>query len=359
MFWDDFLGHDGIIDRFRKSLGSGRIASSFLFVGPKGVGKRTFAMRLAQCLLCENHREDELSACGECPACLQLLAGSHPDFGLLSRPDDKNYIPVELLIGDREHRMRTGLCHDIALKSFCGGRKIAVIDDADDLNQEGANCLLKTLEEPPPGSMIILIGTSLQRQLPTIRSRCQIVRFEPLSHDAVARILMDHHDVDDEQTAHKLAALSRGSLAQAVSYLDEERIAFRDDLFSQLAGFDPLQHDFAKTINAFVDASGKDFSKKRQRMIDVANMATEFYRGVLRGLIAGRATDDVVTVASIKTAFQNWPGTTESATLCIDRCIDAVGQASANANQATWIECFLSDLGKLSRGVYVEPLVRF
>ena len=77
--------------------------------------------------------------------------------------------------------MREGLCHDIALKPFRGGRKIAIIDDADYLNQEGANCLLKTLEEPPEKSVIILIGTSQQRQLPTIRSRCQIVRFAPLS----------------------------------------------------------------------------------------------------------------------------------------------------------------------------------
>ncbi len=69
--------------------------------------------------------------------------------------------------------MREGLCHDIALKPFMGGRKVAIIDDADDLNEEGANCLLKTLEEPPPHSVLILIGTSAERQLPTIRSRAR------------------------------------------------------------------------------------------------------------------------------------------------------------------------------------------
>ena len=86
--------------------------------------------------------------------------------------------------------MREGLCYDIALKPYSGRRKVAIIDDADYLNKEGANCLLKTLEEPPPKSLLILIGTSEQRQLPTIRSRCQIVRFQPLPEQDVAELLL-------------------------------------------------------------------------------------------------------------------------------------------------------------------------
>ena len=148
------LGHDSVLDRFRRSIRAGRLASTFLFVGPPGIGKKLFALQLAQGLLCERRPEEALDPCGECPSCAQVLAGTHPDVVVVKKPTDKNFIPLELLIGDKEHRMREGLCHDISLKPYSGRRKVAVIDDADYLNQEGANALLKTLEEPPPKSLL-------------------------------------------------------------------------------------------------------------------------------------------------------------------------------------------------------------
>ena len=166
----------------------GRLASSFLFAGPAGIGKRTFALKLAQAMLCQTRPEEALDPCGTCPSCAQVAAGTHPDLDVVAKPDDKSFIPLELLIGEREHRRREGLCHNIGLKPFLGGRKIAVIDDADYLNAEGANALLKTLEEPPPRSVLILIGTTPAKQLPTIRSRCQLIRFRPLPIDGRRRV---------------------------------------------------------------------------------------------------------------------------------------------------------------------------
>src|SRR5207244_12270207 len=121
----------------------------------------------------------------------QVALLNHPDVEVIAKPADKAFIPLELLIGDAEHRMRAGLCYSIALKPYSGRRKVAIIDDADYLNKEGANCLLKTLEEPPQNTVLILIGTSEQRQLPTIRSRCQIVRFQPLAESDVAELLIE------------------------------------------------------------------------------------------------------------------------------------------------------------------------
>ncbi len=177
MVWQGIEGHDAIADRFRTALTHGRLASTFLFVGPAGIGKRTFALKLAQSLLCQAVPAEQLAPCGTCDSCIQVLAGTHPDLHLVCKPADKGFIPLAAFIGDDDHRMREGLCHAIALKPFMGGRRIAIIDDADYLNEEGANSLLKTLEEPPPRSVLILIATSLERQLPTIRSRCQTVRF--------------------------------------------------------------------------------------------------------------------------------------------------------------------------------------
>ena len=102
------------------------------------------------------------------------------------------------------------------MKPFLGGRRIAIIDDADFFNAEGANCLLKTLEEPPPQSVLILIGTSPARQLPTIRSRCQVIRFLPLPEETVARLLVAKALVTDVAEAARLARFSEGSLQQAI-----------------------------------------------------------------------------------------------------------------------------------------------
>ncbi len=116
MSWQGIQGHDENVERFRRILASGRLASTFLFVGPPGVGKRTFALKLAQALLCQAVPDIELNPCGTCPSCQQVAAQSHPDLELIAKPSDKSFIPVEVFIGDREHRMRDGLCHNISLK---------------------------------------------------------------------------------------------------------------------------------------------------------------------------------------------------------------------------------------------------
>ena len=108
MAWQGIHGHDDVVQRFRQILAGGRLASSFLFIGPAGIGKRTFAQKLAQALLCETNSEERLNPCGTCPACQQVAATSHPDLEVVAKPKGKSFIPIELLIGDREHRMREG-----------------------------------------------------------------------------------------------------------------------------------------------------------------------------------------------------------------------------------------------------------
>ncbi|MGE3316360.1 MAG: hypothetical protein AB7O26_14690, partial [Planctomycetaceae bacterium] len=153
MIWEKIRGHESLVEMFRRSAARGRLSHAYLFVGPAGVGKMLFAKTLAQCLFCERFDDSELEACGECGPCRMMQAGTHPDFLTLGRPDSKNVIPIELIAGSRERRGQDGLCHDIALRPMAGMRRVAVIDDADYLNAESANAFLKTLEEPPPGSV--------------------------------------------------------------------------------------------------------------------------------------------------------------------------------------------------------------
>ncbi len=348
MSWNEILGHESIVERFRRAVRRGRLASTFLFVGPAGIGKRTFALKLAQSLLCETHSEADLEPCGRCPACQQVAAKTHPDLALVARPADKSFIPLELLIGDDEHRMREGLCHDIALKPFCGGRKIAIIDDADYLNQEGANCLLKTLEEPPPKSVIVLIGTSEQRQLPTIRSRSQVIRFEALSREIVKQLLLREGLVENDAEADELANLSDGSLQQAVEFSDPPVREFRARWLEFLSSPTGNVFAFGKDLSSFVDAAGKEAPPRRLRMKQVARWGADFYRHLMSRLEGRAEPADPALEQSLAASVDSFLDT-DSTAICLERCLDAHAQIEANANQATLIECWLDDLVSFRR----------
>lgn len=352
MSWHGIEGHDENVERFRRILAGERLASTFLFVGPPGIGKRTFALKLAQALLCEVNADAELNPCGTCPSCQQVSAGSHPDLELIVKPADKSFIPVETFIGDRDHRMRDGLCHNISLKPYCGGRKIAIIDDADYLNQEGANCLLKTLEEPPPKSVIILIGSSEQTQLPTIRSRCQIVRFRPLQEDVVAALLRSLSEVETDSEAAQLAALSQGSLQRAKQFADAELREFRGEFLVRLAQLPERALGLATNVGAFVDAAGKDAPARRERLKLVILMAIDYYRALVRQASGLQSAGDSEMASAVDAAIRTRNIDVEAAASCVERCLDAQAQVDANANQATLIECWIDDLARLFERAY-------
>jgi len=256
--WQGILGHDAVVEQFRRSLARGRLPSTFLFVGPMGIGKRTFALKLAQTLLCQAVPAEQMAPCGKCDSCVQVAALTHPDLIVISKPADRSAIPLAALVGDDNHRMREGLCHDISLKAFMGGRKVAIIDDADFLNEEGANCLLKTLEEPPPKSVLILIGTSADKQLPTISSRSQTIRFGGLDRRDVAELLEAQGLVADRDQAEWLAEFAEGSLARAMELADEQLWSFRETLLQALARRPLASVPLAQQVVAFVDEAGKE-----------------------------------------------------------------------------------------------------
>jgi len=343
MAWQGLVGHDVVVERFRRALARGRLASSFLFVGPAGVGKRSLALGLAQTLLCETRPPELLAPCGTCPACLQVLAGTHPDLLQVRKPADKANIPVELFIGDKEHRMQEGLCHDLSLRPSRGKRRIAIVDDADALNVEGANCLLKTLEEPPPRSVLILIGTSPTKQLPTIRSRCQIVRFRPLTPQVVAQQLVAEGAVEGPEQARRLAEVAEGSLERARELNDSAFWEFRGDFLQRLAQRPGDFTALAKSVSAFVDEAGKDAAPRRQRLRLVIGLAVEFYRALLAVLTAAPSGDhDVARQAAA--AARSWVGGIEAAGACLEACLDANQAVDRNVNQATLLESWLDRL---------------
>ncbi len=346
MSWLGIHGHDHIVEWFRTAIQRGTLASTFLFVGPPGIGKRAFAMQLARTLLCEASPDERMEPCGACGSCVQINSGTHPDLLLVSKPADRATIPLKVLIGRDDHRMREGLCHDIFLKPFQSNRKIAIIDDADFLNIEGANALLKTLEEPPPRSVIILISSSAESQLPTIRSRSQIVRFQPPSSSVVAQLLLEHGLVTDRAEAQRLAANSDGSVAQAVELNDAELWAMRSRLFGELAkprlGSVPL----ASALMDFVNEAGSAAPPRRTRARQLIGFAVEFYRKALRMQCGGETPADEETQRNVQQYVEAAGGDVELTIARIGRCLTALEHVTRNVNQGTYIECWLDDLSR-------------
>jgi DNA polymerase-3 subunit delta' len=346
MAWHGILGHDDVAARFRLALERGRLASSFLFVGPPGIGKRRFAFGLSQVLLCGVRPEAAMDPCGTCPSCVQVRSLTHPDLEYVRKPDDKAFLPLELLIGDKEHRGRAGLCHRLALKPFMGGRKVAIIDDADFLNPEGANSLLKTLEEPPPRSVLILIGTSPAKQLPTIRSRCQLVRFQPLTARLVGDILRSERITEQGEEADRLAAHSAGSVQRATELADPDVWEFRRVLCEALAAPAIDCVGLASEVLKFIEQSGREGAARRERLRQAFGVAGEFYEQLLRRLTGVAAEEEDALRVWIDKAATHWRMGVPAAAACVERCLEAAEQVERNAYPATLVECWLDDLAR-------------
>lgn len=273
MAWTDIVGHERPLEGFRRVVARGRLAHAYLFVGPAGVGKRLFARELARALLCEapDHDPAALEACERCDGCKQVDAGTHPDFFTLRRPEEANEMPTELL---RE------LCRGFSLKPARGRGKVALLDDADDLNEESANCFLKTLEEPPPGSVFVLLGTSPDRQLATILSRCQTVRFAPLPAEQV-RAVLQRHGIDEPARLDRLVRLAGGSPRQALELSDETLWSFRRDLLSGLAQPRIDVQALSKAFISFAEEAGKEGAAQRRRANRALRLLIESFNDAL------------------------------------------------------------------------------
>ena len=348
MQWTDLLGHQQQREWFQTAIASGRLATSFLFVGPEGIGKRTFARLLTKSLLCRNTEDKLLSFCGACEDCAQVDASTHPDLIEIFKPADKAFIPIELLIGERDKRMREGLCHDISLKPYAGQRKVAILDDADYLNVEGANSLLKTLEEPPPDSLLILIGSNLQRQLPTIRSRCQSIIFRPLNLEQLQVLIERTSIADSPERAKEIASLCSGSLSEAKLLSDPELGEFRNTLFDLLAS-DRLNFvELSKSCGGVIDAVGKDGRAKRERAKLLLRGCASFYRAVSLRIVGDQDRSDVGLAAAVDRAVSHWSTGVHGAMACWQKCLQATENVDRNANQASWLEEWATSLAQLS-----------
>ena len=273
---------------FRRAIDRGRLAQGYLFVGPSGVGKRLFARKLAGCLFCERHDDGDLEACGECSACRMMAASTHPDLLEIGCPEGKRELPLSAFVGDRDERGRAGLCYQLSLRPSAGDRRIAIIDDAETMNDESANAFLKTLEEPPPGAVLILIAPQPDDLLPTIRPRCQLVRFGALSETDVADLLVECGITDDAAAARAAAAVSEGSLDVAATLIDPALQSLRSVLIEELSQQPLSPARAADRLVKGIEPVG-DLAAQREATSWLARFAASFFREIARSIVGERA----------------------------------------------------------------------
>ena len=345
--WQGILGHDQIADQFRHILAEGRLASSFVFLGPEGVGKRTFAVKLAQALLCQEATPTALEPCGRCESCRLMESGAHPDLSLVGLPAGKTKLPVDLFLGDRDHRNQEGLCHDIAMRPLLGQRRVAIIDDADYLTTESSNCLLKTLEEPPSGAVLVLVATNRNRLLPTILSRTQVMRFSELSAEQILIILQSEFADMPAEEAQALAEQCRGSVQRALELANSGLGELRGRLLAQLMPSHVDRQQTAAVVQDFVNTADKDPQSRRQQLRIVFRTTAAFYSNVVRASCQSASGELANDPLQFQLFRELGPVVQETALAALDRCLEAETELERNANQATLLECWVDDLSRI------------
>ncbi|HTU92274.1 MAG TPA: DNA polymerase III subunit delta' [Gemmataceae bacterium] len=335
MAWQRIRGHDALVEGFRRAVGRGRLAHAYLFTGPAGVGKRLFALELAKSLLCEKSAEGSLQACDRCPSCVQVEAGTHPDFFTAARPPEALEFPIDLM---------RQLCQSFALKSARGRGKVVLIDDADDLNEEAANCFLKTLEEPPPRSVLILIGSTPDRQLQTIVSRCQVIRFAPLSPELVDELLQAQ-GVEDSTLRARLVRLSGGSPGMAKELADPALCEFRRNLLAGLTKTPIASVDLSRQWMDFVEEAGKESAAQRRRAQLVLRLIIDFLDDALTVAMNGtpRRTE-ADERAGLETLAQ--PARADRLLEALERCLEADRQIDRRVQLVLILEGLMDALGQ-------------
>ncbi|OGR26737.1 MAG: DNA polymerase III subunit delta' [Desulfuromonadales bacterium GWD2_54_10] len=273
MAFADILGHERILEVFRRALSSGKTSHSYIFEGPPGCGRRKTALALIQALFCEYRADD---ACGTCSSCLKVQSGNHADVNLIEPLPDKRDISIDQL---REMQ------RVLALRPYEAPRKACLLEPAERMSVNAANSLLKTLEEPPGNAIIILLSENADMLLPTIRSRCQLVRFAPLPPEHVRQLL--EQNGMDQASAATLAQMACGSMQRARE-LDNESLTERRDLL--LKHLTQINFDHIATV---FDAS-EELGGNRDNALETLDLLLSFARDMIH-LTAG--SNDIINTA--------------------------------------------------------------
>ncbi len=260
MSFETIEGHERPVTILKRALANNTLAHAYLFSGDEGIGKKLTALALAAAINCPNRGHQ--GGCGACSSCRKTASGGHPDIHVLVPDGEEIKIDQIRQIQDI-----------LALKPYEGAKKTLIVDFAERMNPSSSNAFLKTLEEPPGEALIILISSMPQSLLPTIRSRCQEIRFQPLPRRTLAQVLMRERSLSEED-AWFLAALARGSIGLGLAMDIEQEKAERQRFFS-------LWNDISRMTASEVLDLAERYAKDREQFDRLLEIGVESIRDAL------------------------------------------------------------------------------
>ncbi|MCD6356834.1 MAG: DNA polymerase III subunit delta' [Anaerolineaceae bacterium] len=243
MSWDIY-GHHGAAEMLQQQIVSGNLRHAYLFSGPNGVGRRTLALRLAQAVNC-THPPAPGEACGKCLSCRQIERMQHADLAVVETNEDSSTIKIKQ-VRDLERFL--------SLAPYASNYRIALLLHFEEANVSAQNALLKTLEEPNPKVLLLVTTDDSENLLPTITSRCELLRLRPMGIGALAKVLVENEGLDKEQ-AELTAHISGGRVGYAKRLMRDKDLLGRrkqwlDDLLVMLpAGTVERFHYSAKAVH--------------------------------------------------------------------------------------------------------------
>jgi len=231
MAFKDIIGHSKPITLLQRAIKNEKVVNSYLFLGSEGIGKRYVALQFAKTLNCLGEEAERGDACDRCSSCKKIDHALHPDI-LLIEPIGQGIRKEQVIEMQRE----------LAYRPYEGKHRVCILTAADRMAHDIPNTLLKTLEEPPLHTVIILLANNSRLILPTILSRCQLIRFNPLPVPLVSRWLMESKGFDEAE-AGLLASLSEGSPGKALEIQEEIRQIPREELLKDWVGLKSLSFE--------------------------------------------------------------------------------------------------------------------
>jgi DNA polymerase III subunit delta' len=332
----DVIGHRTILALLTRSIDRASVPPSLIFAGPSGIGKRLVAVSLAQAFNCVLPRRTpasdqrvDVDACGTCAACVRIARGVHPDV-LIVEPGDSGSIKIDQI---REVIERSGY------RPFEGRRRVVVLDEADALVVAAQNALLKSLEEPPSASMFILISARPDVLLPTVRSRCPQLRFQPLGQEEITAALVARGR--NEREARTIAASADGSLGRALEASGDELLEARDialRVLTHAAASDDARRriDGAKELLTGTGAGGStDRDQLAVTLRAVASLLRDIELLAVRADRQALANADLESALGRLTAFHGRRGV--RAFQAVDEALVALQRNSGVKIVADWV----------------------
>lgn len=268
MPFTDILAQNHVINHFKKTIKTDHLSHAYIFTGQDGIGKTLFAKEFTKTLLCQKNNND---SCNSCINCLRVENKNHPDVYWTEIEKNAKNIKIDNI---------RKLQHSVRLSPIESDYKIFIIKDADRMNEEASNCLLKTLEEPAQNTIFILITKSLLRIKETIKSRCQIIRF----HTIPAQVIKDQLSRKFKADTKKIEWISRfsnGSLGKAIELLGDRCYEINNEIITNLT--EPITDNilFAEQVIANYLSSDDSLEDKRDTLQRILNCILQFYRDIL------------------------------------------------------------------------------